>query len=315
MTQQSYYDEYVLDKISNKEIIIDVKNGFIYGKRENIKGERNVIGSEINGKYFFTLLKEDGKTVNYPVCRAVYLAKYFEVPKDYEVYHINGNSVDNRVINLETRKVKKTKKMLHWWSEGEVGFLINNYKKMSYDELSIKLKRSVKAIRHKLKNIKLKKKNQRRMWTDKDDNRLINLYKKNNLSLDEVARIMNKSKNSIRLRANRINNLHRSDRHLREDLNENNFYLAAKSAFQRGTLRLRCCLCKYDKYVALHHVDKSKKNNHISNMATLCPNHHSEVTHGEHQDKFLYAIWQRKYSDGTFGKLMNNKIYKRKENK
>ena len=306
MTQQFYYDKYVLDKVSNKEIVVDVENGFIYGKRKNLNGKRNLIGCKINGKCFFTFLKKNGKTVNYPICRVIYLVKHIKIPKDHEVYHINGNFLDNRVVNLKIRKAEKTK-MSHWWNDDEIDFLVDNYKKMSYDEMSIRLKRSIEAIRHKLKNIKLEKKNKRCIWTSEDDNLLVDLYRNNNLSLDEVARRMDRSKNSVRLRANRVNNIHRSDRHLRDRLNENNFYLTAKAAFQRGTLRLKCCLCKYDKYVHLHHVDNDRKNNHISNMSTLCPNHHAEVTHGEHQGKSLYAIWQRKYSDGTFGKLMNNK--------
>ena len=99
---------------------------------------------------------------------------------------------------------------------------------------------------------------------------------------------------------------YRSDKHLQDKLNENNFYLSFKNANQRGTIKSKCCLCDYDKYIDIHHIDKNNKNNHISNMSTLCPNHHREVSHGEHSEKFLYAIWQRKYSDGSLGEKHNN---------
>jgi hypothetical protein len=56
----------------------------------------------------------------------------------------------------------------------------------------------------------------------------------------------------------------------------------------------------------LHHIDLNRKNNHISNISTLCPNHHAEVTYGEHKEEQLYAIWWRVYKDGSFGEVKNN---------
>jgi len=40
----------------------------------------------------------------------------------------------------------------------------------------------------------------------------------------------------------------------------------------------------------------------------ICPNHHTEIEHGEHKNKILYAIWQRLYVDGTLGELKTSKI-------
>jgi len=45
------------------------------------------------------------------------------------------------------------------------------------------------------------------------------------------------------------------------------------------------------------------------NIATLCPNHHTEVTYGEHKSQLLYAIWWRVYKDGSFGDIKNNLDY------
>lgn len=39
-----------------------------------------------------------------------------------------------------------------------------------------------------------------------------------------------------------------------------------------------CALCKFDKIVAVHHIDEDRKNNDPKNLIPLCPNHH-EMTH------------------------------------
>lgn len=121
--------------------------------------------------------------------------------------------------------------------------------------------------------------------------------------------MMNKSQTVVRLRASRFFSGFRSDRHLRDIINVQNFYACFKLANQRGSIKSKCCLCKYDRYIHLHHIDGNRKNHHLSNVATLCPNHHGKITHGEHKKAKIYAIWWRKYSDSTLGKMNTNLDY------
>jgi hypothetical protein len=41
-----------------------------------------------------------------------------------------------------------------------------------------------------------------------------------------------------------------------------------------------CVVCGYDKVTQVHHIDKNRDNNDISNLVVLCPNHHAEVHRG-----------------------------------
>ena len=77
---------------------------------------------------------------------------------------------------------------------------------------------------------------------------------------------------------------------------KNNFYSALKNAKNRGSVSLYCCLCDSGepyKYCSIHHIDENRDNNHISNIATLCPNHHAEVHGSDHVGEILYAKWDR----------------------
>lgn len=41
-----------------------------------------------------------------------------------------------------------------------------------------------------------------------------------------------------------------------------------------------CVICGYDRVINVHHIDKNRKNNDISNLIVLCPNHHAEAHRG-----------------------------------
>lgn len=68
----------------------------------------------------------------------------------------------------------------------------------------------------------------------------------------------------------------------------------------RETMRRRrvpkiCSLCKTDDYrvLAVHHIDKNRKNNKASNLAWLCNNCHFLVHHYEEErEKFMAALAQ-----------------------
>jgi len=307
MVQMAHYDNSILDLIDRNLFKVDEKAGYVYGK-ERSDGNRNMVGSVCNGSYKFSFVL-NGKSISYPINRSIYLYVHKKISDGYEVYNIDGDMFNNKICNLDIKRASKETTFNLWWNEKDKKFLVENINKMSYSELSKYLGRSLKAIRHKIKKIKIKKNDRRRAWLPEDDKMLKKLYPNNLLDIKEIAKKMNKSLNSVRLRANRINGLHRSDRHLRDDfdiIESKNFYLTCKQMIHRGTLRSKCCLCSYNKYIEWHHIDCNHENNRVSNIASLCPNHHVEVQNGDHEDKILYAIWQRKYRDGTYGPVKSN---------
>lgn len=62
--------------------------------------------------------------------------------------------------------------------------------------------------------------------------------------------------------------------------------------FNKKIVRLygyRCAICKYDKFVVAHHIQRWSKtqNNEIENGICLCPNHHAEADYGIISEKEL----------------------------
>lgn len=304
MIQKEKYDKVILEKIKKGDFIVDSDSGFIFGKTLNDENERKRIGSVLSGKNRFTCLV-DGKTLTYPSCRAIYLSNK-EIPDGMEVFHKNGNMLDDRLSNLDVRKPTITNYYGKRWSGEDDLVLKKEYKEKSYGQLSERFNRSEHAIRARMAILGLTKEDKRKKWTEEEDKILLECYKNPNITIEEISRRTGRGESSVRMRANRTNNIYRSDMHLRPDLNEKIFYLSIKSAKLRETLRARCCLCGYEKHIQFHHIDGNNKNHHISNIASLCPNHHAEITHGEKKDLFTYSIWQRVYSSGEVGELKNN---------
>ncbi len=68
---------------------------------------------------------------------------------------------------------------------------------------------------------------------------------------------------------------------------------AYRSTMGRAKIPKICRLCKTDDYrvLAVHHIDKNRKNNTLSNLAWLCNNCHFLVHHDkEEREKFMAAI-------------------------
>jgi hypothetical protein len=54
-----------------------------------------------------------------------------------------------------------------------------------------------------------------------------------------------------------------------------------------------CVVCGFDKIVDLHHLDMDHKNNKISNLTGLCPNHHKMAHHREHQKEVFNLLKEK----------------------
>lgn len=305
MPQLDNLDKIVLDRISHKQIVVNAERGGICGVRTDITGSRVPIGYIVGQDAKFTLQK-DNRRFCYHVNRAVYLSVHGSVPEGKIVYNIDGDVRNNAIDNLGLKLPKKKNTKIRFWTEKELKFLKENYLTLSYEEISKKVNRSVKAVRNKVKQMKCPPKPCRvKRWSKEDDKKLKKLYCDNTKTMKDIALIMDRGLNSIYLRVNKYLLLRGRSRPLK-DLNEDNFYTSFKRANQRGTVWSKCCMCNYSKYIELHHIDGDNLNHHVLNIATMCSKHHTEVENGEHKGKPLYAIWRRVNRDGWKGELKNN---------
>ena len=297
------YDCTVLKMVRNGKLAVDIEKGVVYGAERGING-RTRIGTLV-GRQLRLSLKCGSTAFTYPSARLIYLVANGKIPSGFQITLKDMDSLNVGVNNLKLQKGQKPRRHASAWSEEEDSFLKENYKDLSYDKLSENLGRSVHAVRNRMILLGLKKCKAHRRWTPADDEKLQTLIGKGkHYSIAEIARKMGVNKSSVRHRVRK--GVYRGDVRIK-DLNKNNFYLSFKSAMTRGSLWSKCCLCGYEKHVHLHHLDGNRSNSHVSNMAVLCPNHHAEVEHGEHRDKDLYAIWARRYSDGSLGEVKDNR--------
>ena len=308
MPQRHRFDGRMLSLIKLSKIEVDSERGFVYGSSRNIDGVRRRIGFlDKNGDHLFSH-KWNGKCFTYYVCRAVWISAKGTIDDNMVVAHKNKNKNDNRLCNLALIEYQGKQFTPHPWSQDEMKWLCENFKTKSLSELSKECGRSIKAVRHKIKSVGIpQKRGRNKNWTSSEEELLIKLYKEKK-SIQEISDTIGRSQNSVRLHAGKLN-MFRSDRHLQDHFRSSDFYNSLKRTLAKKTSRSECCLCGYNKYIELHHLDGDNQNHHISNIASLCGNCHNEVEHGEHQNRMLYCIWWRVYSDGASSPRMDNKIH------
>jgi hypothetical protein len=54
-----------------------------------------------------------------------------------------------------------------------------------------------------------------------------------------------------------------------------------------------CAICGFDIVVELHHLDNNHKNNELSNLIGLCPNHHKMAHMLQYKDKISKLICEK----------------------
>lgn len=304
MVQKSSYDQWVVQELENGNLMIE--EGVVYGKLKNT-GQRNPIGYIASSGIMEMSLLISGKSIRYPVCRVIWINTNKEIPEGYIITHCDKNQLNNQLDNLQMEVYKDRKYNPLRWSEKDVEWLKQNRISMSLPQLAECLGRSIKSVRHKIKNIGMPLKRKKwREWTEEEDQKLTGCYKKH-MSVNDIAAVLNRSINSVRLRANRILKAYRSDTHLQNVFRSKNFYTSLKQTICRGTSGAQCCLCDYFNHVDLHHIDGDNENHVISNIASLCPNHHREVENKEYLDEELYCVWWRVYSDGSLTDRIDNR--------
>lgn len=302
MAQRSKLDTKILNLIDSQVIQVDIRRGVIFGKQLDLTGQRRRIGFvNSNGDHLFTF-RDKNRSFQYYICRAIWIASNGIVPDKMIVVHKDGNQSNNQLDNLDTVVYSGKQITSKSWSEEELEWLKNNYSQKSLSHLAKECNRSIKAVRHKIKLINLpSKKGKNQKWTKKDNDLLAKLYGQKK-SVKDIAKLLVRSESSIRLQASRKMGLFRSDRHLQTKFRSADFYHSLKSKISHRTAQAECCLCGYNRYIELHHIDGDNSNHDISNISSLCGNCHTEIEHGDHLGKKLSCIWWRVYSDGSLSK-------------
>lgn len=52
----------------------------------------------------------------------------------------------------------------------------------------------------------------------------------------------------------------------------------------------KCAICGFDKVVEVHHIDRNRDNNDVSNLIPLCPNHHVMLHRSKYGDEVKQQI-------------------------
>ena len=292
--------------IKNGSLIVDCGKGEIFGKIVGSDGRRSLVGYILDGVKRHTLVI-DRKAIILYAKRTIYLAKMNKplLNKHVEVKDGNENNICfNNLIFKET-----SGKVMRRWTPEEISIVKKNIGSKSYEKISELVGRTPKAIKHMVDNLKsgiTPRISKRKVWTKEDDIFLHNLIKEK-MALKDIAFKMNRSKESIYLRIHRYYGMKYSNYLIKEDLNEKDFYHSLKRTIRTGSSVSKCCICGYDFHIELHHLDGNRKNNNISNIASLCPNHHCEVTFGSIPTVGLFSVWKRRSKNGDFGEEKNNK--------
>jgi hypothetical protein len=214
-------------------------------------------------------------------------------------------SIRKQLNNLNIKRLDERKIP---WTQNDVDFLIKNHKDISLEKISKYLHRSKRRIYQKLDtmNIKFVNKNHK-LWTKEEEQKLLNLCNEKK-TLIEIKEIMGRTLHSLRLKLKKDFGISHKGKNLKLNFKSSSFYKSLRNSINSLTSGSQCCICGYNLCIDLHHIDGDRKNNNISNIASLCPNHHREIEMGLHKDKELYCIWWRINADGSISEKLNNKI-------
>ena len=304
--QQAQYDEFVLGLLRTRAIEVDVETGKVFGRRLDQYGRRIEVGSPDSwGIKRYTVLK-NGRTVVLYVKRIVYLARLMKPLTGFVVEARDGVESNLGFDNLALVRLGSSSKVRRWTAKEVSTVSKMLLKGASYADIARKIGRTGRAVKHVSLKLRHHRPPSRRPWKTEDDAALSG-FVKDGLAPKDMASRLGRSHASVYLRLHRIHGWDRSLANLAGVLPDDNFYWALKGAIQRGTARSRCCVCGYSTRTDLHHIDGDRANNHTSNIATLCPNHHADVTSESGRSFCLFSSWARKNPDGILGEWTDNK--------
>lgn len=172
----------------------------------------------------------------------------------FEPYEINY-LIEHKNINVEilSKKLNKSKEDIlflkkslglkqqhrHAWSDKEIQYLKENYNRANIEKLSIKLNRSTSSISHKAQRLQLTGEKQlvrnpyAQDWSKEEEQYLIDNKKK---SIEELAKDLNRSKNSVLAKFTRLGLrkprhkfwTEKEDRYLEENISAKTYKQMAK---------------------------------------------------------------------------------------
>jgi len=61
-------------------------------------------------------------------------------------------------------------------------------------------------------------------------------------------------------------------------------------------LTKECILCGFSKIVDLHHLDENNKNNNLTNLISLCPNHHKMLHDFRYKEEILNKLKEKGFN-------------------
>jgi hypothetical protein len=302
--QRERADITILELLGRGDLKVDDQE--VYGRPDRLGRRRRIGHIDSRGTVLFGVLV-DRRVLQFPVCRAIWLAHHGAIMEGHIVEHKDGVKTNNALANLELVRSTVKRKSSLAWSEQHTKWLSDNYLIKSSPELAAYLGRSIRSVRNKLRRARLPlKRGSWAPWTAADDAMLRRLYGLNK-TVEEIAELTGRSAAAVRVRANRVLRAFRSDRNIQMAFRSCNFYVALKGKLVKRTAGARCCLCDYEKYIDLHHVDGNRENSHIDNIASCCPTHHREIERGEHPTSALYCTWWRILADGSRTQEMTNR--------
>jgi len=117
--------------------------------------------------------------------------------------------------------------------------------------------------------------------TEEQIEKLVKLYKDSTIPMDRLCEIFKVSDDTI-LRAMKREGIPRRvtvGYYGKENSNWKGGYSLkyAKNIAIRTAGKNACAYCGYENITDVHHWDENRKNNHLSNLVLLCPNHHREL--------------------------------------
>ena len=157
------------------------------------------------------------------------------------------------------------------WTDGEVDFLLTNYRLMSYKNIASVLGRTLGSVKRRCHWYGLVKEGGSVRHPDGVTKFLLANYDK--MPSRELAAAVGISPRAVdrfmvrrRLRRRVNGKMVWGSRGIRDD--------RAQVITRDGH---KCVVCDYRGDLDVHHIDHNRRNNKTENLITLCPNHHREA--------------------------------------
>jgi hypothetical protein len=182
------------------------------------------------------------------------------------------------------------KQTRRFWTTEEISYLKAHYKSETCKRIGLKINRTPGTVQFMAQKIGITKPNRTNggfkkdiKWTEKEDKYLVDHYR--HLTADKISQNMGRSIIGIYHRAFRLGlRGHIKSSKRRKSLVKINYYQWRELVRKVNSRdNFQCVLCGYSKHLAAHHIHPVREggSDDITNLVTLCPNHHAEADAGE----------------------------------